>query len=55
MWTRNAKAKTDANGEGAIRGYYGNYDVTVTHNGNTKTVMAAFHPGYENVLEITIG
>ncbi len=55
MWTRNAKAKTDANGEGAIRGYYGNYDVTVTHNGITKTVMAAFHPGYENVLEITIG
>ncbi len=54
MWTHDAKAKTDAEGTGVIRGYYGNYDVTVTHNGKTKTIMAAFHPGYENVLEIVI-
>ena len=54
MWTHNEKATTDANGEGTIRGYYGNYDVTVTHNGKTKTVMAAFRKGYDNVLEITI-
>ena len=53
-FTHDAKVKTDANGEGAINGFYGNYDVTVTHNGKTKTVMAAFHKGYENVLEITL-
>ena len=53
-FTHDAKAKTDAKGEGSIRGFYGNYDVTVSHNGKTKTVMAAFHKGYENVLEITL-
>jgi len=53
-FTHDAKVKTDAKGEGTINGFYGNYDVTVTHNGKTKTVMAAFHKGYENVLEITL-
>ena len=53
-WTRNASATTNANGEGAVNGFYGNYDVKVEANGQSKTVMAAFHKGYENVLEITI-
>ncbi|MBE7045976.1 MAG: hypothetical protein E7396_01025 [Ruminococcaceae bacterium] len=53
-WTRNAQATTDASGEGKVNGYYGNYDVKVEANGKTKTVMAAFHKGYDNVLEITV-
>ncbi len=53
-WTRDAKATTDANGKATIRGYYGDYDVTVNANGKTQTAMVAYHKGYENVLEITL-
>ncbi len=53
-WTRDAKATTDAEGKATVRGFYGDYDVTVTANGKTKTVMAAYHKGYDNVLEITV-
>ena len=53
-WTRDAKANTDANGKATIRGFYGDYDVTVTANGVTKTAMAAFHKGYNNTLEIVL-
>ncbi len=53
-WTRDAKATTDANGKATVRGFYGDYDITVNANGKTKTVMAAYHKGYDNVLEITV-
>ena len=53
-FTHNANVTTNSSGEGSIRGFYGSYDVTVTHNGISKTVMAAFHKGFENVLEIVI-
>ncbi len=53
-WTRDAKATTDAEGKATIRGFYGDYDVTVTANGKTITDMVAFHKGYDNVLEIVI-
>jgi len=53
-WTKNAKATTDASGKATVRGFYGDYDVTVTINGKTYTDMVAFHKGYDNVLEITI-
>lgn len=53
-WTKDAKATTDAQGKATIRGFYGDYDITVNANGKTKTVMAAYHKGYENVLEIVI-
>ncbi len=49
-----AKANTDANGKATIRGFYGDYNVTVTANGVTKTAMAAFHKGYNNTLEIVL-
>ncbi len=54
MYTHDAKAITDANGEAKIRGFYGNYDVTVNANGKSKKLMAAFHKGYENLLEVNI-
>ncbi len=53
-WTKDAKAKTDADGKATIRGFYGDYDVTVNVNGKTYTEMVAFHKGYDNILEITI-
>ena len=53
-WTKDAKAVTDAQGKATVRGFYGDYDITVNANGKTKTVMAAYHKGYDNVLEITI-
>ena len=53
-WTRDAKATTGADGSATIRGYYGDYDVKVTHNGVEKNIMCAFHKGFDNVLEVTI-
>ena len=53
-WTKDAKANTGADGSATIRGFYGDYDVTVTANGKTTTKMVAFHKGYDNVLEITV-
>lgn len=53
-WTRDAKATTDAEGRATVRGFYGDYDVTVSANGKTKTVMAAYHKGYNNTLEVVL-
>ncbi|MBE7046981.1 MAG: hypothetical protein E7396_06145 [Ruminococcaceae bacterium] len=53
-WTKDAKANTGADGSATIRGFCGDYDVTVTANGKTTTKMVAFHKGYDNVLEITV-
>lgn len=54
-WTRGANTTTDSDGKGSVRGFYGDYDVTVKVNGQeVKTVMAAFHKGYENELTITL-
>ena len=54
FWTRDARATTGADGMASIRGFYGDYDVTVNANGKTKTVSCAYHKGYDNVLEIVI-
>ncbi len=53
-WTKDAKATTDDSGSAKIRGFYGDYDVTVNVNGKTVTDMVAFHKGYDNVLEIIV-
>ncbi len=53
-WTKDAKATTDAEGKATVRGFYGDYDVTVNANGKTKTVSCAYHKGYDNVLEIVV-
>lgn len=54
-WTRNAMTTTDEAGKGQVRGFYGDYDVTVIIDGKeVKTVMAAFHKGYENELTIVV-
>ena len=54
-WTRDAITTTDTEGRGQVRGFYGDYDVTVTVDGKeVKTEMAAFHKGYENELTIVL-
>jgi len=53
-WTRDAKAKTNADGNAVINGYYGDYDVTVTANGKATTKMVSFHKGYDNILEVVV-
>ncbi len=53
-WWTNEEGTTNSDGEFGLRGFYGDYDVTVEANGQTKTVMVAFHKGYDNILEITM-
>lgn len=54
-WTRDAHTTTDTEGKGQVRGFYGDYDVTVTVGGKeVKTVSAAYHRNYENELVITL-
>ncbi len=54
FWTHDAKATTNANGEASIRGFYGDYDVTVRGRTKTKTLSCSYHKGYDNVLEIVM-
>ena len=55
FWTHNESAQTNNDGQAIINGFYGDYDVTVTTpDGKTQKVMAAFHSGYENELEIIL-
>ncbi len=37
-----------------VRGFYGDYDVTVNANGVTETNSFAFHKGYDNIAEIIL-
>ncbi len=53
-WTKDAKANTNAEGKATINGFYGDYDVTVTANGQTVKTMVAFHKGYDNILEVVV-
>lgn len=53
-WTRDAEAVTDASGRAVIRGFYGDYDVTVSYGTRSQALSAAFHKGYENVLPVTM-
>jgi len=52
-WTRE-KGKTNADGKFNLRAYYGDYDITVTHNGVTKVVSVPLHKGYDNKVKITL-
>ena len=53
-WTRDAKATTDAEGKATIRGFFGDYDVTVRHNGQETKTMCSFGMGYDNTLYVTV-
>ena len=44
-WWTNADGRTAADGTYSTRGFYGDYDVTVTQNGKSKTVRLKLEPG----------
>jgi GH35 family endo-1,4-beta-xylanase len=44
-WWTNADGRTAADGTYATRGFYGDYDVTVTRDGRSKTVSLKLQPG----------
>ncbi len=52
-WTKEA-GKTGADGQYSVRGYYGDYDITVTANGQTKTVQAKCYKGQDNTITVTL-
>ena len=52
-WTRES-GKTSSDGKYSVSGFYGDYDVTASANGKTKTVSASFHKGQDNTITITL-
>ncbi len=44
-WWTNADGRTATDGTYSTRGFYGDYDVTVTHAGHSKTVRLKLEPG----------
>jgi len=53
-WWTNESGTTDENGEFNVRGYYGDYDITVTLNGTSKTVSVPCYKGNDNTIYITL-
>jgi len=52
-WTRE-EGKTDANGVYSTRGYFGDYDIKVTANGQEKTVTAKLYKNSDKNIVITM-
>ncbi len=52
-WTQEA-GKTGADGTYSVRGYYGDYDITATANGKSKTVVANCYKGQDNTIVIVL-
>ncbi len=52
-WTRES-GKTDKNGSFSTRGFYGDYTVKVTKDGQTTAVDVPFRKGTDNKLELTL-
>ncbi len=53
-WTEEA-GTTGTDGTFSTRGYYGDYDITVTANGQSKTVQAQCYKGNDNTIVVTLG
>ncbi|MBE7052650.1 MAG: hypothetical protein E7391_00040 [Ruminococcaceae bacterium] len=51
-WWTNESTQSNANGEATVRGFYGDYDITVTANGKSKTVSAPLYKANNNEIEI---
>ncbi|HEX4053768.1 MAG TPA: endo-1,4-beta-xylanase [Tepidisphaeraceae bacterium] len=49
QWSTDATVKTSDSGLASVRGFYGSYDITVTANGQSKTVTADLTPGGSRV------
>lgn len=53
-WTKDATTKTAADGKASVKGFYGDYDVTVNAGGRTKTVSCSFSKLGNSVVEIVL-
>ncbi|MEC0226343.1 fibronectin type III domain-containing protein [Paenibacillus alba] len=54
-WWTDVTGKTDAVGSYQTRGFYGDYDVTVTRNGASQTVKASLLKGKDNKVSMVLG
>jgi hypothetical protein len=53
FWTRES-GKTNNNGQYNLRGFYGDYEITASKDGKTKTVLASLRKGNNNTVEIVL-
>ena len=53
-WWTQEDGKTDANGTYALKGYYGDYLITATANGVSKTVDVKHYKGNTDTIEIVL-
>ena len=53
-WWTQEDGKTDANGTYATKGYYGDYLITASYNGKTKTVDIKHYKANNGTVEIVI-
>jgi hypothetical protein len=54
-WRTRASGITDDEGKCTIRGFYGDYDITVSAGGKTKTVEdASFYKGQNNTITVVL-
>jgi hypothetical protein len=53
-WRTRIKGSTGADGTFRARAYYGDYDVSVSANGKTKTVETHWYKGQNNTIVVTL-
>jgi GH35 family endo-1,4-beta-xylanase len=53
-WRTRETGVTGADGACTVRGYYGDYDITVSANGKTKTVEARCYKGRDNTITVVL-
>ena len=53
-WWTQEEGKTDANGQFTTKGYYGDYLITATANGVSKTVDVKHYKGNTDTIEIVL-
>ncbi|WP_222708615.1 fibronectin type III domain-containing protein [Paenibacillus sp. N3.4] len=54
-WWTDITGKTDGAGSYQTRGFYGDYDITVTYNGTSQTVKASLLKGKDNKVSMVWG
>ena len=54
-WCTQENGKTDADGVYTTKGYYGDYLITASKDGITKTVDTKCYKGNDNTVVITLG
>jgi GH35 family endo-1,4-beta-xylanase/chitodextrinase len=53
-WWTDESGETDADGRFATRGFYGDYDITVSHGGKNKTVKASLARNGDNAVIVNL-